>query len=242
MQAKGSDMNGFVLRQENNYRVFFQADSKTISPWHDVPLYADKAKGILNFINEIPKGTCEKMEVTKDERYNPIKQDVKMTYIYKPRMYPFESLVNYGCLPQTWEDPEHKDESTGYKGDNDPIDVVEVGDRVARCGEVYQVKLLGILGLVDEGEMDWKVIAIRVSDPLASQLDSLEDLEKHMPGKVASLVSWFKYYKVPDGKPENSFAFDDKPMDKEFAYKIVDQTHELYKNKANLKKQGFWVE
>lgn len=34
------------------FRVFFQEDGKTISPWHDIPL---KAGAYYNFINEIPK-------------------------------------------------------------------------------------------------------------------------------------------------------------------------------------------
>lgn len=44
-------------------------------------------------------------------------------------------------LIQTWEDPGHMDESTGCKGDNDPIDVCEIGYRVAKRGEVLQVKV-----------------------------------------------------------------------------------------------------
>lgn len=31
---------------------------------------------------------------------------------------------------KTWEDPEHKDENTGCCGDNDPIDVCEIGSKV----------------------------------------------------------------------------------------------------------------
>ena len=31
---------------------------------------------------------------------------------------------------QTWENPEVLDEATGFKGDNDPIDVLEIGYRV----------------------------------------------------------------------------------------------------------------
>ena len=31
---------------------------------------------------------------------------------------------------QTWEDPSHKDEDTGCVGDNDPIDVCEIGTKV----------------------------------------------------------------------------------------------------------------
>ena len=33
-----------------------------------------------------------------------------------------------------------------------------------------------------------------------------------MPGKIAEVVHWFKVYKIPDGKPENTFAFEDKPL------------------------------
>lgn len=39
-------------------------------------------------------------------------------------------------------------------------------------GQVIQVKVLGILALIDEGETDWKVIAINVEDPDASSLNS----------------------------------------------------------------------
>jgi inorganic pyrophosphatase len=36
-------------------------------------------------------------------------------------------LVNYGALTQTWEAPSHISTDTGFGGDNDPIDVLEVG-------------------------------------------------------------------------------------------------------------------
>lgn len=64
---------------------------------------------------------------------------------------------NYGALPQTWEDPGHVDASTKCKGDGDPIDVCEIGQRVKQRGEVVPVKVLGILAMIDEGETDWKV-------------------------------------------------------------------------------------
>ncbi len=101
---------------------------------------------------------------------------------------------------------------TKFKGDNDPVDVCELGSRVAATGEVYPVKLLGALGMIDEGEMDWKYLALALDDPLASKIHDLESLEKHMPGRVAEIVHWFKVYKIPDGKPENKFAFNDKPL------------------------------
>lgn len=39
-------------------------------------------------------------------------------------------------------------------------------------GQVIQVKVLGILAMIDEGEMDWKVIAINADDPEAKKLNS----------------------------------------------------------------------
>lgn len=39
-------------------------------------------------------------------------------------------------------------------------------------GQVIQVKVLGILAMIDEGETDWKVIAINVKDPDADNLNS----------------------------------------------------------------------
>ena len=44
------------------------------------------------------------------------------------------------CLPQTWEDPNQSHPETKAKGDNDPLDVCEIGEKVATVGEVKQVK------------------------------------------------------------------------------------------------------
>lgn len=44
--------------------------------------------------------------------------------------------------------------------------------QVCSPGQVIQVKVLGILAMIDEGEMDWKVIAINAKDPDAKNLNS----------------------------------------------------------------------
>lgn len=44
--------------------------------------------------------------------------------------------------------------------------------QVCVTGQVIHVKVLGILALIDEGETDWKVIAINIEDPDASSLNS----------------------------------------------------------------------
>lgn len=100
--------------------------------------------------------------------------------------------------------------------------------------------------MIDEGETDWKVIAINVADPEASEFNSkcfryflwlplwavlpqlnlfclrfdfclrsdISDVERLKPGYLEATVDWFRRYKVPDGKPENKFAFNDEFKDK----------------------------
>ena len=49
---------------------------------------------------------------------------------------------NYGCLPQTWEDPNVEHPIVKCKGDNDPVDVVEIGSKALATGSVTQVDTL----------------------------------------------------------------------------------------------------
>lgn len=61
------------------------------------------------------------------------------------------------------------------------VDVVEIGERRAEIGEVLKVKPLAVLAMIDEGELDWKVIAISADDPKASLVNDADDVEKHFP-------------------------------------------------------------
>ena len=111
-------------------------------------------------------------------------------------------------------------------GDGDPIDVVEVGSAVLKTGSVRTVKALGVLCMIDDGEADWKVLAIDSADPMAGKINDIQDLEKVLPGKVAEVREWFRSYKTHEGKPLNSFGLDEKAMDRAYTLKIVQQAHD----------------
>jgi len=147
-------------------------------------------------------------------------------------------IWNYGAIPQTWEDPNHVDPATKAKGDNDPIDICEIGYRVAKRGDVYPVKILGVIALVDEGETDWKLIAIHVNDPLAEKLNDINDVEEHMPGFLAATREWFRIYKIPAGKEENHFGFGGQFKNREFAHKTILETHEFWKKLVERGSEG----
>lgn len=87
----------------------------------------NKGDATAHMIVEIPKGSHAKLEISKEDVLNPIKQDIKvwpwsfrmahpslqngkLRYIHDA--YPF----NYGAFPQTWENPCVKDEDVGEPG------------------------------------------------------------------------------------------------------------------------------
>lgn len=118
-------------------------------------------------------------------------------------------------VEKTWEDPNIVHPDTGAKGDNDPLDALEIGERVSYVGEIKQVKVLGVMGLLDDGETDWKILVIDVKDPMAAELNDIDDINKHFPGLLRETKNWFRFYKVPDGKPENEVAFAGQFKNKE---------------------------
>jgi len=208
------------------YRVFFFKDANVISPFHDIPLWVDESKKIANFVVEIPKGTQPKLEISKADFMNPIKQDIKNGKLrYVAYKYPF----NYGAFPQTWENPSFVHPDTKAKGDNDPVDVIDLSESVGKTGEVRHVKILGTYAMIDEGETDWKVVVIDINDPHASKLNDFSDIENVFPGKLKDVFGFLRDYKIPDGKPANTFAFDGALKDKAFALQVIEETHHEWK-------------
>ncbi|NP_001086030.1 pyrophosphatase (inorganic) 2 L homeolog [Xenopus laevis] len=223
------------------YRLFFKnCKGQYISPFHDIPMFADEEKAIFNMVVEVPRWTNAKMEIATKDPLNPIKQDVKKGKLrFVANVFPHKGYIwNYGAVPQTWENPAHIDENTGFGGDNDPIDVCDIGSKVCERGEVIKVKILGTLALIDEGETDWKIIAINADDPEASLYNDIEDVRRLKPNYLESTVDWFRRYKVPDGKPENQFAFEAEFKNKDFAINIIKSTHEHWKALVAKKVEG----
>lgn len=218
----------------SNFRLYFKNnDGKVISPFHDIPLKSspDSGSTYYNMIVEIPRWTNAKMEIATKEPMNPIKQDSKNGKLrFVHNCFPYKGYIwNYGALPQTWENPNLVDPNTKSKGDNDPIDVCEIGSETLQPGQVVSVKVLGVLALIDVGETDWKLIVIKADDPLAEQLNDIGDVESLLPGLLHATKNWFEIYKIPDGKPANQFAFNGDFKGAQFATDIINETHEQWR-------------
>ncbi|CAH7684637.1 inorganic pyrophosphatase [Phakopsora pachyrhizi] len=189
-------------------------------------------------IVEVPRRTNAKMETSKAEAFNPILQEIKKKVRFVRYCFPHHGYIwNYGAVPQgnkcTWEDPEHTHPETKAKGDNNPQDVCKIGEAVGYVGQVKQVKILGVIALLDEGKTDWKMILVDVNDPLASKLNDIEDVERLLPGLIRlAFLSFFAHY----GKPENQFAFSGEAKYKKYATEVVMECHEAWRR---LLKNGY---
>jgi len=207
------------------FKVQFFSGDKEISSWHHIPL--ESACGNINMITEIPKMTKAKMEIDTKTALNPIVQDTKKG---KLRYYHGPIFWNYGCAPRTWEDPNISGsvEVGGAFGDNDPLDLVEIGSSALSMGSITPVKPIGVLAMLDDGELDWKLIVLNTSDPLADQVNDVADLETHFPGTISGIREWFRWYKTPDGKPVNGFGYGEACLGADFAKKVVQETNKHY--------------
>ena len=70
--------------------MYIEQNGQVVSPFHDIPLFADQNNGILNMIVDVPRWT------------NPIKQDVKKGRLrYVRNCFPHHGYIwNYGAFPQ----------------------------------------------------------------------------------------------------------------------------------------------
>ncbi|CAK7892674.1 inorganic pyrophosphatase, mitochondrial [[Candida] anglica] len=215
-------------------------NGEIVSYLHDIPLNLDLQNKTATMVVEIPRWTNGKFEINTKLPGNPITQDIKKGKVrFVKNLFPHHGYIhNYGAFPQTWEDPTNKNEELNLFGDNDPLDVCEIGTYVGSLGEIKTVKILGSLALIDDGELDWKIIAIDVKDPLSQELFDIHDVFVKCPGLLETTRQWFRDYKLPDGKSENKFAFNGVYKNQEETLQVIEECVEAWKRLIEGKVQG----
>ena len=205
-------------------RIYLTQKGKNVSFWHDIDL-CNRNKETFNMVVEIPQKTKLKLEMCKEELFNPIKPDTKKDKNGNIicREYGIEPIFNYGFLPQTYENTNRKYRNL-YQGDGDPLDVVEIGGiQNFQPGDIVQVKVLGCFCLIDQGEVDWKILAIN---------KFLYNKDKHNRYSLAEILlkiqEWFRSYKVFEGKKENILLDNNKIFSNEETHAIIDECHKDY--------------
>ncbi|XXG75108.1 hypothetical protein AAC387_Pa07g3688 [Persea americana] len=109
-------------------------------PWHDLEI-GPEAPATFNCVVEIGKGSKVKYEL--DQATGLIKVD---RILYSSVVYPH----NYGFIPRTLCE------------DGDPMDVLVLMQEPALPGCFLRAKAIGLMPMIDQGEKDDKIIAIRL--------------------------------------------------------------------------------
>jgi len=172
-----------AMERTDKYTIVGETDLMALSPMND--------DGSVKAIVEIPAGTSAKWEVSKDNTksvYWEFKNDAPRVVNYLG--YP----GNYGTIPGTALPKE-------LGGDGDPLDVLVLGQAAPR-GEVIDIRVIGVLKMLDGGEQDDKLIAVMTKASPFAGIESMAQLRAEFAGVAEIVELWFANYKGPDGGME----------------------------------------
>lgn len=125
---------------------------------------------------EIPMGSQNKYEI--DEVTGKIKLD---RVLYSSAFYP----VEYGFIENTLSE------------DGDPLDILVFTSYPTFPGCYIDTKVIGGMNMIDDDEVDIKIISVNANDPRYEHVKSLEDLPPHL---LKELKNFFANYKSMQDK------------------------------------------
>lgn len=145
------------------------------NPWHKVSPGANAPEEV-NGIIEIPKNTRAKYELDKESGM------LIMDRVLRSSMhYP----ANYGFIPQT------------YCDDKDPLDIVVLSMIQAQPLCIIPAKVIGVMRMLDEGELDDKIIAVASNDMSVNHINDVSELPMYF---FSQLRNFFEDYKKLENK------------------------------------------
>lgn len=125
----------------------------------------------ITTIIEINRGSKNKYEIDKEtglialDRVNHTSQD-----------FPFD----YGFIPQTlWDD-------------GDAVDVIVLTTHPLFPGILVRVRPVAVMGMIDSGDKDDKIIAVPVGDPRWANVKDLSDVNPHTLKEIEHFYSTYK--------------------------------------------------
>lgn len=145
------------------------------NPWHKVKI-GDNAPSIVNGIIEIPKNTRAKYELDKESGMLLLDR-----VLFSSMYYP----ANYGFIPRT------------YCDDNDPLDILVLSQITIVPMCIVSAKVIGVMRMMDDGEMDDKIIAVAEHDMSVKHIDDISELPEHF---FKELKNFFEDYKKLENK------------------------------------------
>lgn len=155
-------------------------------------------------IVEISKGSKNKYEFDMETGFLRLDR-----ILYTSTHYPH----NYGFIPLTLSD------------DGDPLDVLIISSEEILPWSTVECRPIGVLEMVDNGEFDYKIMAVCLHDPFYNQIKDISELQEHVSDEIKH---FFQVYKSLENKYTEIREIENAQKAKEVIKKCI----EAYK-KAN---------
>jgi inorganic pyrophosphatase len=145
--------------------------------YHFDPDPGPESPRVLRMVVEIPKNSSNKYEF--DHTLGVFKLS---RTLYSPIHYPGD----YGFVPGTIAE------------DGDPLDILAMVSSPSFSGCLSYVRPVGVLDMIDGGEVDHKILAMSLRDPRHDQVKSFDDVFPHIKREIEH---FFSIYKELESKP-----------------------------------------
>lgn len=143
--------------------------------WHDIDIKRITENEFEALI-EIPKGSKAKYEL--DKATGLLRLD---RVLYTSTVYP----ANYGFIPKTLAE------------DGDPLDVLVLCNEQLFPMTLVKCSPIGVIQMVDQEELDEKIIAVPVNDPNYKHYYDIKELPPHV---FDEMMHFFEVYKALEHK------------------------------------------
>ena len=162
---------------------------------YEIPTHKDSPR-VVNAIVEIPKGSNHKYEY--DPEYD---QFVLDRSLMSAMVYP----ANYGFISSTLAD------------DGDALDILVLAGEPIDKGTVVPTRVIGALHMIDNGEVDYKLIGVPVRSYSKQHIQTFEDID---PLLLDVIENFFQHYKELEGKKVELKGW----IEQEETFKIVEES------------------
>lgn len=170
---------------------------------HDIDL--GKFDEFVNTFIEIPKGSMLKIEYSHEPNIFVLDR-VEPEIFAKP--------VNYGFIPQTWDE------------DGDPLDSLIITTEGLPTGVMVKAKVIGILNFIDDGENDHKIVCVPEDDRNeGNKINDLSDLPERWLQKLEHHFTHYKDLKKPGSTKVDGWG------DSKQAWEVIKDCNKRYLDK-----------
>lgn len=183
-------------------------------PWHGVAIGPDAPRRLTVYVEIVPTDTV-KFELDKDSGI--LKVD-------RPQLFSNVCPSPYGLVPRTLcadevaSFAEERSGRKGIKGDQDPLDVLVLTEKVLTHGNILvQAIPIGGLGLIDDNEADDKIVAVLAGDAVYAGVDDISRLPRLL---IDRLKHYFLTYKQAPEDPRPACELT-RVYGREEAYEVI---------------------